>query len=574
MNFLKNAFLFFFRIFKRLSRRGLNAIETSREIGYKTLANPNLLNPKYLTRLNDLEQNLKSYSPFTLISYGIILLILFLLIKKLFKKSYKILKNLSIKKIKEKITILILKLPKYRAQILKAKEEMKKELPKVFKVSSFKKIEFRDNKQDEYTILQKLEQMSRIDEKTINSGKLTGAVYCGDNKIHNIASEASKIFSYSNLLHADMYCSARFIESQLIKIGLDLFHGKEDSCGMTTSGGTMSILTAMYVYIKRGREKGIKHPEIIIPETAHAAFYKAAEIFNSKCIVIPIDKVTCKVNVNKVKNAINKNTVCIVGSFPNFPHCIADDIEMLSNIALKYNIPLHVDCCLGGFLIAFFNKGNIKVPKFDFVLSGVTSISADLHKYGLCPKGISLLMFSKKEYRRYAFFIYPHFMGGTYITTSFDGSRTGCLIAASYAVLTSLGKNYYTNIAKRINEAVVNTREFIKKECPKLQILGEPYICGIAFKGDKVEYIYDYLQKKGWHTNYIINPIGVSFVFTSANMENDKEFMKDLKEGYDKIQKGEFWELEPSTKVYGMSVPLPTSVATFAFDAYADALLD
>jgi len=121
MDLLHKVFLFFFRIFKRLSRRGLNAIETSREIGYKTLANPNLLNPKYLTRLNDLEQNLKSYSPFTLISYGIILLILFLLIKKLFKKSYKILKNLSIKKIKEKITILILKLPKYRAQILKAK---------------------------------------------------------------------------------------------------------------------------------------------------------------------------------------------------------------------------------------------------------------------------------------------------------------------------------------------------------------------------------------------------------------------------------------------------------------------
>lgn len=98
MDLLHKVFLFFFRIFKRLSRRGLNAIETSREIGYKTLANPNLLNPKYLTRINDLEQNLKSYSPFTLISYGIILLILFLLIKKLFKKSYKILKNLSIKK--------------------------------------------------------------------------------------------------------------------------------------------------------------------------------------------------------------------------------------------------------------------------------------------------------------------------------------------------------------------------------------------------------------------------------------------------------------------------------------------
>ena len=574
MEFLKNIFLFCFRLFKKVSKKNLNLIEDTRDITYKQLLDQKIFNPTYIIRINILETKLKKYSPFTLMTYSILLFIIFIQLTKYLKKSYNILKNISIKQIKEYFILLVLKLPKYKSQLNKAKEDLRNELPKVFKNSTFEKIEFHDNQQDDFTIIQKLSQMSKGDEKTIKCGKLTGAVYCDNIKIQNIATEALKIYSYSNLLHADMYCAARFIESELIKIGLNLFNGKEDSCGMTTSGGTMSILTAMYVYIKRGRENGIENPEIVVPETVHAAFFKACEMFRAKLITIPIDPVTCQVNLSKLKNAIGKNTVCIAGSCPNFPHAIADDIEKLSDIALRYKIPLHVDCCLGGFLIAFYNKANIKIPKFDFTLPGITSISADLHKYGLCPKGISLLLFSKKEYRRYAYFIYPHFMGGSYITTSFDGSRTAGLIASSYAVLTYLGKNYYTNIAKRINQAVINTREFIKKECPKLKLLGEPYICGIAFYGDKIDYVYDYLHKKGWHTNFIMNPPGVSFIYTSANMENDKEFMKDLKEGYDKIQKGEFWELEPSTKVYGMSVPLPTSVATFAFDAYADALLD
>ena len=574
MEYLKKSFLIIFRIFKRLSRKGLNLIENTHDLMYKNLSNLDFIPKKYFTRLNDLELNLKTYSPFTLMTYAIILLIIFQLTKKVIKKSYNFIQNISLKKIKDFFIILILKLPKYQNEILKAKQEMKIILPKIFKNNSYKKIEFHDNKQDEYSVLQKLSQMSRVDDKIINSGKLTGAVYCGDNKIQNIAGDAAKLYVYSNLLHADMYCSARFIESQVIKIGLDLFNGKEDSCGMTTSGGTMSILAAMYAYIKRGRNNGIENPEIIVPITAHAAFFKAAEIFRAKLITIPIDPITCQVNLSKVKSAISKNTVCIVGSCPNFPHTIADDIEKLSDLALKYKVPLHVDCCLGGFLIVFYNKANIKIPKYDFTLPGVTSISADLHKYGLCPKGISLLLFSKREYRRFAYFIYPHFMGGTYITTSFDGSRTGCLIASAYAVLTSLGKNYYTNIAKRIHEAVVKTRDFIKKECPKLKIFGEPFICGVAFKGDKIEYIYDYLQKKGWHTNYIMNPVGISFVFTSANMENDKEFMKDIKEVYDKIEKNELWELATSTKLYGMTVPLPESVASNTLDIYADALLD
>ncbi len=193
MEYLKKSFLIIFRIFKRLSRKGLNLIENTHDLMYKNLSNLDFIPKKYFTRLNDLELNLKTYSPFTLMTYAIILLIIFQLTKKVIRKSYNFIQNISLKKIKDFFIILILKLPKYQNEILKAKQEMKIILPKIFKNNSYKKIEFHDNKQDEYSVLQKLSQMSRVDDKIINSGKLTGAVYCGDNKIQNIAGDAAKI---------------------------------------------------------------------------------------------------------------------------------------------------------------------------------------------------------------------------------------------------------------------------------------------------------------------------------------------------------------------------------------------
>ena len=562
----------FFVYFKKIIRFALNHIQNIENFVIKNLNQQNYIPNLYIKEISIQENKLKDYSPFSLISFGILICIFFVLLKKLYKKFKKIYKYFC--NFKENFVLLLSKLPSNQEKISKAKLEVKKEMLNLFKQNKFKKIDFFDNGQDEYTILKKMEVFSKSDNAAASTGKLTGAVYCGEEKIHRIASNASEIFSYSNLLHPDLYCGARFIESQLIKIGLELFNGKEDSCGMTTSGGTMSILTAMYAYIHRARENGIKKPEIICPNSAHAAFFKACYMFRAKCIKIPLDPKTYQIDLNKAKKAINKNTACIVGSCPNFPHSIMDDIEGLNEIALKYKIPLHVDCCLGGFLVAFYNRANIKIPKFDFTLPGVTSISADLHKYGLCPKGISLLMYSKHEYRKYNYFTYPHFMGGFYCTPGFDGSRTAGISAASYAVLTSLGKNYYINIAKCINKAVVKVKEFVRKECPLFKIIGEPFICGFAITGEKMDYLYDILSKKGWHLNMIINPLGIGFIFTSANMENVDQLIKDIKEAHEKIKTNNLEELSKITKLYGMSIPLPESIAKNALDVLCDAILD
>ena len=554
-------------------RGTLNILENCHNKFYKMIGTINFLPSKYFANITSFEEQLKTYSPFTLIAFGLFIIFFIYLLKKCWKYTKKIINFFM--NFRQNMFFLYCQLPGPKAGFAITRKQIKEEYERSFRNYKFKKIEFRDNKQDYTKILAKMEQNMSKDRNKASCGKLTGSVYCDNDQIKYIAGEAAKMFLYVNLLHTDIYAYSRYLESELIKIGLDLFNGGEDSCGLTTYGGTMSIINAIYGYAIRARRMGVKEPELIIPISAHAAFEKACEMFHIKCIKIPLNKDDYKVNLRIVEKNISKNTICLVGSFPNFPHNIADDIESLSNLALKYKIPLHVDCCLGGFLVVFHERAGITTtPKFDFRLKGVTSISADLHKYGLTPKGISLLLFSKHEYRRNIFFLYPHWLGGTYVTPSFEGSRTAALIASSYAVLTSLGKEYYANRAKEIYDAVIKVKEFIKKECDLIQVIGDPYICGVSFTGKYIPYFYDLMDKKGYHSNYLYEPTAFGFIFTSSNVVHVDQYLKDLKEVHDKIKKERPAEISEKAKLYGMGITLPLSLAKDVIDVICDAELD
>ena len=561
-----------FSLSKKTFKLGLDLLENCHTYFYSIMNSQNIIPKKYITKISLFEEQLKSYSSFTLICMSLLLIFLFNLLKIFYSYFLKIVYFFI--NIKENLALLYIKLPGPKKQLSEAKMKIDAEFKKMFS-KKFKKIEFYDNKQDYTKILSKMEQNFSGDNTKIQSGKLTGSVYCLNDQIKYIAGEAAKMFLYSNLLHPDIYSYTRYIESELIKIGIQLFNGKKDACGITTNGGTMSIINAIYSYVNRGRKLGIKNPEIIISITAHCAFEKACEIFGVKCIKIPLDKKTYQINLSLVEKNISKNTICLVGSFPNFPHCISDDIEKLSKLGIKYNIPVHCDCCLGGFLVAFHERAGINdTPLFDFRLPGVTSISADLHKYGLCPKGISLLLFSKHEYRRNLFFIYPHWPGSTYITPSFEGSRTGALIAASFAILTSMGKEFYSNNALEIYNAVKKVKEFIKKNCDLIEVIGNPFICGVSFTGKYIPNFYDMITEKGFAVNYLNSPEGIGFIFTSANVKNADNYMKTLKEINDKLKIEQPQKCSEVAKLYGLSYNLPIGIATDAIESYPDILLD
>ena len=561
-----------FSFSKKTFKLGLDLLENCHTYFYSIMNSQNIIPKKYITKISLFEEQLKSYSSFTLICMSLLLIFLFNLLKIFYSYFLKIVYFFI--NIKENLALLYIKLPGPKKQLSEAKMKIDAEFKKMFS-KKFKKIEFYDNKQDYTKILSKMEQNFSGDNTKIQSGKLTGSVYCLNDQIKYIAGEATKMFLYSNLLHPDIYSYTRYVESELIKIGIQLFNGKKDACGITTNGGTMSIINAIYSYVNRGRKLGIKNPEIIISITAHCAFEKACEIFGVKCIKIPLDKKTYQINLSLVEKNISKNTICLVGSFPNFPHCVSDDIEKLSKLGIKYNIPVHCDCCLGGFLVAFHERAGINdTPLFDFRLPGVTSISADLHKYGLCPKGISLLLFSKHEYRRNLFFIYPHWPGSTYITPSFEGSRTGALIAASFAILTSMGKEFYSNNALEIYNAVKKVKEFIKKNCDLIEVIGNPFICGVSFTGKYIPNFYDMITEKGFAVNYLNSPEGIGFIFTSANVKNADNYMKTLKEINDKLKIEQPQKCSEVAKLYGLSYNLPIGIATGAIESYPDIILD
>lgn len=178
------------------------------------------------------------------------------------------------------------------------------------------------------------------------------------------------------------------MEAEVVRMSCQIFNGGPNSCGSISTGGTESIFLACKAFRDYARfQKGITEPEMIVPVTAHPAFDKSANILHMKIHHVPIDGKTYMVDVKKMRKMINKNTCMLAGSTPQFPHGIMDPMDEIAKLGRRYGIPVHMDCCLGGFLVPFVNQAGYDVEFYDFRIPGISSISADTHKYGLAPKG-------------------------------------------------------------------------------------------------------------------------------------------------------------------------------------------
>ncbi|KAK2566386.1 Sphingosine-1-phosphate lyase 1 [Acropora cervicornis] len=276
----------------------------------------------------------------------------------------------------------------------------------------------------ENDLLKEIERYNGMCDVKWDEGRVSGAVY-------------SK-FAWSNPLHVDIFPDVRKMEAEVVQMCVNMFKGGKDACGTMTTGGTESILMACKAYRDWATDRGIEKPEIVAPISAHAAFDKAAHYFNFKLVHVPVDEKTRRCDLKAMKRAITKNTIALVGSAPQFPHGVMDPIEDIAKLAKKYNTGLHVDACLGGFLIPFMKKAGFDIPPFDFSVDGVTSISCDTHK----------------------FFVAPDWPGGIYACPSMPGSRQGAVIAATWATMLYFGEAGYVESTRRI----IQTREKIEKD--------------------------------------------------------------------------------------------------------------
>jgi len=471
----------------------------------------------------------------------------------------------------------IKKVPGVETQIQKEKDKVVKEFKK--KLYSESRIyEIPSKGADSDTLLAQIKTAIENESKTWKNGRVSGAVYVPtkENEKHmKFVNEIFSICSLTNPLHADIFPTVRKIEADVISMTCSLLNGGVKTvCGAMTSGGTESILMAVKSY--RDARSDIINPEMIIPITAHCAFDKAAHYFKVKVIHAPITK-NYQVDVNFMKNAINKNTIMLVGSAPNFPHGIIDPIEDIAKLAKSRGIGMHVDGCLGGFMLPFLRKLGYDLPPFDFSIDGVTSMSADTHKYGYAPKGTSVILFRNTDIRKYMFFSQTDWPGGLYASPTMAGSRSGAVVAACWASLMFLGQESFMKYAKIVADAREKMVMGIK-EISGLYVLGQPKAMVVAWSSDTID-IYrlaDGLHKKGWNLNALHKPKCMHICITALwSSDVVDKFLIDLRESSETLIKNPNAYEGGVAPMYGIAASLPDrSIVNDILISYVDALLD
>ncbi|WOH08887.1 hypothetical protein DCAR_0728338 [Daucus carota subsp. sativus] len=397
-------------------------------------------------------------------------------------------------------------------------------------------------------------------------GKCSGTVYIGGTESEghfSLINEACAMFAHTNPLHLDVFQSVVRFESEVVAMTAALLGSKEicsggKICGNMTSGGTESILMA----VKSSRDymkakKGITSPEMIIPVSAHSAYDKAAQYFNIKLWRVPVNK-EFQADSRAIKRFINKNTIMIVASAPGFPHGIIDPIEELGELASKFGICLHVDLCLGGFVLPFARKLGYPIPPFDFTVQGVTSISADVHKYGLAPKGTSVVLYRNHDIRKCQFVAVTEWTGGLYVSPTIAGSRPGGLIAGAWAALMSLGMEGYLEHTREIMEASKRLQKGLK-EISELYIIGRPDMTVVAFGSNNLDIfeVNDIMSSKGWHLNALQRPNSIHICITLQHVPVIDGFLKDLKDSVQTVKKNPGPVSGGLAPIYGAAGKMP-----------------
>jgi sphinganine-1-phosphate aldolase len=397
----------------------------------------------------------------------------------------------------------------------------------------------------EEKILGQLRSMAEREDRKWENGKCSGTMYCGDHEHYAFLNQAFGHFSHVNALQRDMCPSMNKLESEIVDMTLDMLHGdavaqhdpRQKACGAVGFGGTESILNAVLAYRDRARnERRISQPEMIWPDTAHPAFHKAAHLFGLKLVVAPSHPVTTQVDVDFVRDAINANTAVVIASAGNYPYGTIDPIGALSDVAVEKDVCLHVDGCLGGWILPWGQElGYPNIPVFDFRNPGVTSISADTHKYGYGLKGTSVLAWRDKSYRQHQYYMLTDWKGGAYASPGLAGSRSGGLIAATWASMMHLGRQGYLERARRIFDTAFTMQKAVLGH-PELKLMGKPTFC-FSFSSDQfnVYHVNDFMKGRGWRFNGQQNPDAIHMCVTGPQTQGGvaDAFAEDLSAAVD-----------------------------------------
>lgn len=401
------------------------------------------------------------------------------------------------------------------------------------------------------------------------SSKISGALYTKKENYSDMIGYIYKEFSLTSPTHPDLWPSLNQMRAEVYSMCCNLFYGSTNSCAVFTAGGTLSIIQALYTYRKWGKDiKGITQPNIIVPSSAHASFRKGCDILGIEFIMIPVCEKSSQADAYRMKNAINTNTIMIVGSAPSFPCGIIDPIGELGEIAFKHKIGFHVDACLGGFQLPFVEKAGYVLEEYiDFRNPYITSISADLHKFGKVPKGASILMFSNKSLRDYLTYVDLQWEGGLYVTPGFPGSESGATIIAAWVIMMMTGEKEYVNVTRKAIHLCRN----ITKEISFIEdvyVVGTPILSTFAIKSDtiNIHFVGKKMHENGWELNSL--PNGLHFCMGELQTlwkKCEETFIKDLTDSISYVKSHPEEDPGDTANIYCSTQKIPS---------YADELLD
>ena len=404
-------------------------------------------------------------------------------------------------------------------------------------------------------------------------GRTWSLVYWAGEEHHHLVEKVHDLYLAHNALNPIAFQGLKRMETEVVQMCADLFHGPASTVGTMTSGGTESLLLMVKAYRDRARSKWpwIRRPNLVAPKTIHPAVAKGCHLFGVKLRTVKVDE-HGHVDPRALRKALDRNTIAIAASAPQYVTGVVDPIPEIAALAARKGLPMHVDACFGGFILPWLEKHGVAMPPWDFRVPGVTSVSADLHKYGYAAKGASTLLFRDMSYLRHQFFASTDWPGGIYISPGLPGTRPGGPIAAAWAALQGMGEDGYMRLAGEAWEAATKLREGIA-QIDGLRVLGgRPMSTVVTWShSDPAVNVYavaDLMQAKGWGVDRQQHPASVHCTCNASNLPVIEQYLADLTEAVAHVRAHPELAKEGDAAVYGLMsrVPLRGMVKSAVLD--------
>jgi len=404
-------------------------------------------------------------------------------------------------------------------------------------------------------------EAARASDVDWRGGRVFSLVYHAGEAHEELLRRAHALYASGNLLNPMAFKGLRRLEAEVVEMAASLFHGPDSAVGAVTSGGTESILVAVAAMRDRARRQRpwIRTPELVVPRTIHPAFDKAAHYFGVKLRKVEV-RGDLRADVRAMARRIGMSTIGLVGSAPQYAHGVVDPIAELGGLAAQHGLPLHVDACLGGFVLPWIERLGRQVAPWDFRVPAVTSISADLHKFGYGGKGASVLLWRSMELMRHQFFVATDFPGGIYASPTLLGTRPGGPIAAAWAALSGLGAQGYLELTRQALAAADAIRAGIRAT-PGLALLGDPdsiiVAYGAAPGGPDVYAVADRMEARGWACDRQQRPPSVHLTCTANHLAIAGDYLADLAAAAGEVARDPSLAQSGSAPMYGMMARVP-----------------